>query len=238
MALDVLHYYCDCSSYAGDNKYAVVGGVAVKAHMVESLNSQIQSLKDEIGMKSEFKWSEYRGGRKIATYLALVDLFYQAIQRDDLHFHAMIVDFEKFDHHRKGRGAPHLSINKMYYQLMLHEVCRRYGEKWRIVMFPDHGPDSDEIGKFRNGICANAYKKYNAKPNCLREIHPTPSKRINLLQMTDVIIGALAAQRENRAVKAVKADLRRYVMAKSHVQDLSIDTRRDERQFSIWNFSS
>lgn len=236
MALDVLHYYCDCSSYAGDNKYAVVGGMAVKAYIIDNLNSQVQSLKDVIGMKSEFKWSEYRGGRKKATYEALVDLFYQAIDRDDLHFHAMIVDFDKFDHHKKGRGAPHLSINKMYYQLMLHEVCRRYGDKWRIVMLPDHGPDSNQIGEFRNVICAEAYKRYSAQPNCLREIHPTASKKVNLLQMTDVIIGAMAAQRESRAVKSVKAELREYVIAKSPVPDLSVDTHRDERRFSIWNF--
>lgn len=237
MALDVLHYYCDCSSYTGDNKYAVVGGIAVKASMVDILNTQIQSLKDGIEMKSEFKWSEYRGGRKKATYQALVDLFYKSIDLHHLHFHTMIVDFKEFDHHKKGRGAPHLSINKMYYQLMLHEVCRRYGDKWRIVMFPDHGPDSDQIGEFRNGICANSYWKYSAKPNCLRAIHPTASNKVNLLQMTDVIIGAMAAQRENRAIKPVKVELREYVMARSPVPDLSVDTHRDERKFSIWNFN-
>lgn len=205
--------------------------------MVDLLNGKVQSLKDGIGMQSEFKWSEYRGGRKKATYEALVDLFYEAIDLHYMHFHAIIVDFNEFDHHKKGRGAPQLSVNKMYYQLMLHEVCRRYGSKWRIVMFPDHGPDSDQIGDYRNGICARAYKMYSAKPNCLREIHPTASKKVGLLQMTDVIIGAMAAHREDRTVKAVKSDLREYVMAKSPITDLSTDTPRDERQFSIWNFN-
>ena len=81
--------------------------------MVDPLNNQIQSLKDGIGMKSEFKWSEYRGGKKKATYEALVNLFYEAIDLHHMHFHAMLVDFDKFDHHKTGRGAPHLSINKM-----------------------------------------------------------------------------------------------------------------------------
>lgn len=187
-------------------------------------------------MKSEFKWSGYSGGRKKAAYNGLVDLFYYAIEKNYLHFHAMIVDFDKFDHHKKGRGAPHLSINKMYFQLMLHEVCGRYGDSWRIVMFPDHGPDSAEIADFRSGICANAYKRYNAKPNCLREIHPTASKKVNLLQMVDVIIGALAAERESRSLKIAKRELREYVIDKSPVKNFASDTRRDERKFSIWNF--
>jgi len=104
-------------------------------------------------------------------------------------------------------------------------------------MLPDHGPDSDQIGEFRNGICANAYRQYYAKPNCLRAIHPTASKKVNLLQMTDVIIGAIAAEREDRVVKAVKAELRKYVMGRSPVPDMSINTQRGERQFSIWNFN-
>lgn len=237
MALNVLHFYCDCSSYAGDNKFAVVGGMAVKAEVVEKLNRDIQSLKDDISMKSEFKWSDYRGGRKRSAYRSLIDLFYDAINRDDLHFHGMIVDFDKFDHHQNGRGSPHLSINKMYYQLMLHEVCRRYGDKWRIVMYPDHGPDSQEIGKFRPGICANAYRTYGAKPNCLREIHPTASKKLNLLQMSDVIIGALAAQREHRKLNSIKSELRSYVMDRCPISDLSVDPPRDERKFSVWNFN-
>ena len=124
----------------------------------------------------------------------------------------------------------------MYYQLMLHSVCRLYGDKWRLVMLPDHGPDSDHIGDYREAICAQAYNRYRVQPNCLRAIHPTPSKKVNLLQMTDVIIGAMAAEREKRVLKKVKSELRQYFMEKSPVADLSKNTRREERAFSVWNF--
>ncbi len=161
MPKDVLNYYCDCSSYVGDNKYAVVGGVAVKAHHVSDLEGEIQHLKDDIGMSSEFKWSGYKGGiRKEKAYKGLVDLFYDAIANHKLHFHALIVDFDKFDHHMNGRGSPHQSVNKLYYQHMIHDVCRRYGDKWRIQMIPDHGSDSEQIVSFRGAICAKSYNQY------------------------------------------------------------------------------
>lgn len=238
MSLDVLHYYCDCSSYVGDNTYAVVGGVAVKAQLVNELEQQIQAIKDGIGMSSEFKWSSYKGGqRKKKAYCALVDLLFEAIDRDYLHFHSLIVDFDKFDHHKENRGSPHQSVNKLYFQMMLHEVCRRYGEKWRILMFPDHGCDSEQIANFREVICARAYRIYGAQFGSLRSIKPMPSQKIGLLQMVDVAIGAMAAERENRQVKACKQDLRAYFMSKSPVRDLAIDTLRNERRFTVWNFN-
>ncbi len=237
MTLNALSFYCDCSSYTGDNTFAVVGGIAVKTRLVSMLENQIQALKNSVGMSGEFKWSAYRGGARKTAYEGLVDLFFEAIELDYLHFHMMIADFYKFDHHMKGRGTHSRSVSKLYYQLMLHEVCCRYGDKWRITMFPDHGNDSDEIGQYRVGICANAYKKYDAQPNSLRDIHPTPSKKVVLLQMVDVAIGAAAAERENRTLRACKSELRQYFMAKCPVTDLSIDTPKQERTFSVWNFN-
>lgn len=178
MRQDVLHYYCDCSSYTGDNIYAVVGGVAVKAHVEDKLEEEIQGIKDRIGMKSEFKWSSYKGGpRKECAYFELVDLMFDSIEKDHLHFHSVIADFKRFDHHQGGRGSPYQSVNKLYFQLMLHEVCRRYGSKWRIIMFPDQGSDSEQIGKFREVICAKAYRRYGAQFGSLRAIKPTQSQK-------------------------------------------------------------
>lgn len=238
MALDVLHFYCDCSSYTGDNTYAVVGGVAVKADLVDTLEAQIQALKDDIGMSSEFKWSSYKGGsRKRRAYHGLIDLMFDAIDRDYLHFHSLVVHFKKFDHHQQGRGSPHQSVNKLYFQLMLHDVCRRYGGKWRVLMFPDHGSDSEQIGRFREAICARAYKQYGAQFGSLRTIKPMASEKKGLLQMVDIAIGAMAAERESRALKLCKDELRAYFMDKSPVSNLAIDTDRDERCFTVWNFN-
>ena len=233
---NVVNFYCDCSSYTGDNKYAVVGGIAVKAESVEDLVSEIQFLKDEVGMRSEFKWSDYRGGRKAATYRKLVDLFISRIHKNDIHFHAMIADFETFDHHKNGRGSKHLSVNKLYYQLMLHIVCRRYGKKNRIVMFPDRGPDSDTIVKFRAHLCDASARKYSTIPSCLRAIQPLNSEDSLILQMNDVIIGAIAAQREMRELNSNKSQLREYVFTNSPVSSFSTNTDRSVEKFTIWNF--
>ena len=238
MSFEVVNFYCDCSSYAGDNKYAVVGGIAIKQGSVDNLTAEIQSLKDEIGMKSEFKWSAYKGGRKRTTYKKLVDLFFSQVAADKIHFHAMIVDFETFDHHQGGRGSNHLSVNKLYYQLMLHVVCRQYGEKYRIVMFPDRGPDSDTIVGFREQICGQSTKRHSTATNCLRAIQPLRSELSHILQMNDVIIGAIAAQREMRVLNFDKSELRDYIFTNSPVTSYAKNTNKSEKKFTIWNFNS
>jgi hypothetical protein len=234
----VVNFYCDCSSYTGDNIYAVVGGIAIKAELVDDLVAEIQVLKDEVGMKSEFKWSEYRGGRKAETYRKLVDLFFTKIQENKINFHAMIADFQKFDHHKKGRGSPHLSVNKLYYQLMLHVVCRQYGQKHRIVMFPDRGPDSDSIIQFRDQLCEVSERKYSTIAGSLRAIQPLNSDLSLILQMNDVIIGAIAAHREQRKLNANKSELRDYVFTCSPVNSFAINTKRSEKNFTVWNFNN
>lgn len=231
-----LSFFCDCSSYVGDNKFAVVGGVAVKRSKENELSEEISKIKSLYGIKGEFKWNSYRAGPRKIAYESLINTFFEALKADDLHFHCMIVDFDEFDHHLNGRGSPSKSVNKLYFQLMLHTVCKLYGRNWRISMFPDHGNDSELISGFREQICAAAYKRYSALPNCLRAVHPTASKKNELLQMVDVVIGIIAAEREDRLLGHRKAALREFFMEKCQIKDFSKNTASSVRDFTVWNF--
>lgn len=232
---DLIHFYSDSSSHRG-HQFVVVGGIAIRPDHVERINGLLQSLKDDAGINREFKWNEYKGGRKRQAYEAAVDLFFQLLHENKLHFHCVICDFTAFDHKKDGLGSPEKSVNKLYYQLMLHRVCAFYGQQMRIIMTPDHGNDSSEIVNFRGAICAAAYRKYKTRPNCLRAIQPQPSASNNILQMLDVIIGAIAAHRENRKLGPNKVHLRDYILPSSPIKDFSIDTTNEARRLTVWNF--
>lgn len=214
----------------------VVGGVALTSDCAQEINDQLQDLKQAHGIGGELKWSRYTGGRKRAAYEGAVDLLFKLIEEKRVHFHSICCDFRAFDHKKDGAGNPEKSVNKLYYQLLLHRVCAKYGGKSRIIMFPDHGNDSAEILAFRGAICASAYKRYNAMPNCLRDINPVPSKEHNVLQIVDIVIGAIAAQREDRQLGPNKSTLRDFVVERSGISDFSIDTPK-KALFSVWNFN-
>lgn len=236
MSSDIIQFFSDSSSHRG-HKFVVVGGIAIRPDHVKNVNSQLQSMKEMAGINREFKWNEYKAGRKEVAYKDAVNLFFKLLSDNKLHFHCIICDFTNFDHKKDGPGNPEKSVNRLYYQLMLHRVCALYGQKMRILMTPDHGNDSAEIVNFRDAICAAAYQRYNAQPNCLRSIHPQPSAKHNILQMLDIIIGAIAAHREDRILGANKTDLRNHVINASPIKDFSCNTPRSYRKFTVWNFN-
>lgn len=230
-----LHFYCDASS-SRNHSYMAAGGVAVTPERASEINAQVAALRHSVGIQSRFHWSEYRGGARSEAYHALVDLFFDLINEGKLHAHFILCRFGEFNHKIKGPGNPDRSVNRMYYQLFLHRVCSFYGGKTAIHVFPDRGNDSSEVVSFRGAICAAAYKEYRTKPNCLRSIRPTSSYHSHMIQMVDVVIGAVAAHREKRHLSSHKHRLMTHVIARSGHHDWSVDTPLGERRLTVWNF--
>jgi len=83
--------------------------------------------------------------------------------------------------------------------------------------------------KVRNTYLSRCWKGF-------RSIEPQCSKRHNIIQMVDVVIGAIAAKRNDRKNVAHKAELADYVLEKSGHGDWSRDTVKNARYFTVWNF--
>jgi hypothetical protein len=54
--------------------------------------------------------------------------------------------------------------------------------------------------------------------------------------MVDIIIGAIAADSNQRVRKPCKKDLAKYVLAKANRLDWTQETPPDERCFTVWHF--
>lgn len=230
-----VHVYCDSSSHRG-HEFMVVGAISIPVRHIARFEQEMQAIKDKAGMTGKFRFSDYRGGRKQQAYEALVDLFYREISHNLIHFHAICCSFKEFDHHLNGKGSPEKSVNKLYYQLFLHRICRKYGKESDIHAFPDRGDDSKELIGFREALCAAAYKKYNTRPNCLKAINPQNSDETPLIQMTDVIIGSIANMRNGHNPDGHKGRLAKFVLNQAPLKCWSHGTPRDETKFTVWNF--
>lgn len=84
----------------------------------------------------------------------------------------IVVKFDGYDHKAVAGEGRETSVNRMYYQLLLHRLAQFYGGKRAIHVRLDAGNDSKEICKMRNQVCADAFKKYRTLPNCIRSIEP------------------------------------------------------------------
>lgn len=214
----------------------VVGGLVVAPQRLSEINSTIEGIKASAGIVGEVKWKKYKGGAKRAAYFALVDYAALLLREGQAHIHVLLCHFSEFDHKIAGPGNPEKSVNRMYFQLLWHRLCRFYGQSCALHFFPDAGADSAEIVSFREVICARAYKKYRTKPNCLRSIHPQPSDKHPVIQLMDVVVGAAAAKRESRLLSAHKQELADYVTKTLHPSGWHTDTPSNARRFTVWNF--
>lgn len=232
-----MDFYCDASSHRGHD-YMVAGGLVIREERYHEIEEKIQAIKDAAGIKSEMKWTKYKGGERRAAYEGLVDLAFLLVKEKQAALHVIVVHFASFKH-AEGRDT---SVNRMYYQLAVHRLCNFYGKSCAMHIYPDIGDDSADLLGFRNHMCASGFSKYGTKPNCIRAIKPQCSKAHGVMQMADVLVGAMAAKLNGRATSAHKLALADYVLEKSGHSSWTADRgwptwlKLGSKFFTVWNF--
>lgn len=231
-----LTFFGDSSSR--DSQYMVAGGFAVEGGKIHQIEKSIKEFRDEAGIKSEFHWSKYRGGRKQAAYEKLVDYAFSLIEGREVSLHIIIVPFHDFNHKAKAGENRDTSINKMYYQLGLNTLAPLYGRSHCMHMRLDAGNDSEDICNMRNQLCAAAYRYKNALPNSFRSIQAVDSKHSGIIQMADVIVGGVAAKRNDVKHTSPKGTLADFILDRSGRREWDTNTLKRETQFTVWQFKT
>jgi hypothetical protein len=212
----------------------VAGGFAVAGNRINEIEDKIALLRDDAGIRSEFHWSGYRGGKRKEAYEALVRYAFDLVNKRHAALHVIVCKFEGYDHKAKDGESKDTSINRMYFQLLLHKIANFYGAKRAIHVRLDAGNDCADICKMRNQVCAAAYSKYSTLPNCVRSIEPVQSHNVGLVQMADVIIGAIAAKRNKVQHTSPKGDLANYVLKASGRHSWDTNTAFKARFLTVW----
>jgi len=217
----------------------VAGGLAVRSSRIALINHCIDNIRSDAKMTSEFHWSEYRAGDRRAAYEDLIRYAFALVKSRQAALHLIIAKFKGYPHKAKPGDTKDTSINRMYYQLLLHRVARFYGPHCAIRVLLDSGADCKDVCAMRGAVCADAYKTYRTRPNCIRAIEPVCSSKANIVQMADVILGAVAASRNNISyAKPAKAELAAFVLEQSGHADWAIDTPASARFLTVWNHKS
>jgi hypothetical protein len=234
--LPSITFFADASSRNRD--FPVAGGFAVSGNRISEVEDTIALLRDDAGMRSEFHWSEYRGGDKKPAYEALVRYSFALVRRRHAALHLIIPKFKGYPHKAKQGENRDTSISRMYYQLCLHRVAAFYGRTREIHIRLDSGNDCEGICAMRNELCADAYHKHSTRPNCVRTIEPMSSHNSGIIQMADVVIGAVAAKRNAIQHTSPKGELADYVLRMSNRPSWDTDTLSSARFLTVWNHRS
>lgn len=171
------NFYCDESSHLeNDGKpYMLISYVSSAYNEVKTHTTFIRLLKQKHGFRGEIKWSGVSTSQ-YQFYADLIDYFFST----KLNFRAVIVNKSQI----KSYGDT-FSYNdfyyKMYYQLIHHKVSMEHS--YNVYLDTKDTCGSKRIVKLKEIL--------NYKYGTIRNLQIIDSKESLLMQVTDLIMGAI-----------------------------------------------
>ena len=225
---EIINIYCDESRHTSDrtDPFMVIGALACPRNRKEGLTRQINLLRKQHDAWREFGWKTLSPSRH-DFYWSLLDLF-----RNDqeLSFRCLVVDRNILDHDQFNRGDNELGFYKLYYQMLVHWL--KPACTYHIYLDWQQNRIQCRFKDLRDILRRRLTGK--AKIECLE---PVSSRQTALIQMTDLLIGAVGYAwndlQGSTIKKAFCADLARAV----GLSTLKTTTMLSEEKFNIFRFT-
>lgn len=231
--------FCDEAGKDTD-RYLAVGGVVVTQEDAPKIRDEFIRRKKLLGFNAEAKWNFTRKST-LPKHTSLVRWAFELIRKRELLFHCLLVDFQRFDHDLRVDGGKAESLKRMYYQLILHRLCKKHGREYDLYAYVDQAKELKGLDLMRHGLNSEADKRYRCN-GALKTIEMRVSDNEPLLQLNDMILGAICAQK-NRRFEEVgagqpKANFAGFVLGRSGLENYDTDTPPSVSDFTIWNLKS
>jgi len=194
--------YCDESCHLEHDhlKVMVLGAVWCPLHKVREISLRLREIKSKHRRKPTFetKWTKVSPGGK-DLYLDLMDYFFDD---DDLHFRALIVpDKSKLRHEDFGQDHD-TWYYKMYFDML--KVIFNPESKYRIYLDIKDTRSADKRDKLHDVLCNNILD-FNRE--IIERVQAVRSEEVEILQLADLMIGAVSYRNRDQAGNAGKVAL-------------------------------
>ena len=159
-------------------KFVLLGSIWIEADQRARFKEALHALRDHHNVKGEFKWNKVSPSR-LAFYQELVEYFFQ----ENMRFRCFVAEAHELDAARFHQADNELMFYKFYYQLLHHWIldCNRY----RIFLDMKTNRVHSRLRVLRD-VLSNA----NLTSEIV-DVQALPSREVDLLQLTDVLLGAV-----------------------------------------------
>ena len=193
--------YCDESCHLEHDHLGVMvlGAIWCPKYKAHEIFKDIREIKAGHNLSKEFeiKWTKVSAS-KIEFYLELVDYFFNS---DFLHFRALVVP-DKSQLRHADFGQDHDTwYYKMYFDML--KIIITPHDKFRIFVDYKDTHGSRKIAKLHEVLCNN---QYDFSREIIEEVQLVRSHEVELIQLADLLIGAIAYV--NRNLQASQGKLR------------------------------
>ena len=156
-----------------------------------------------------------------------------------MHFNSIVFDSHQWNHNKYNGGNGDTGLSKLYYQLLLHKFVKIYGNKGSLYVRLDHRNSQTPLEDIRRMLNATAARDHNIVTNPVKQLVSEDSKKCDLLQLNDIILGAVCAARNGRHLLAdcrqAKRALAEKVLDKSGLTTFDTDSPIGVTRFTVWN---
>jgi hypothetical protein len=209
----------------------VIGAISCPLKYAEEINSIIKHIKEEYGLgrnkygvAMELKWTKVSKS-KMNMYKKLIDLFFE---KDYLNFRAVIVKEKSKLDHKIFLQDHDTWYYKMYYYL-LREIVR-LGQQYNIYIDIKDTNSADKVLFLQKVLNRSLYDFYD---ETVMRIQTIRSEEVNILQLTDLFIGALSYINRGKNSSEAKLEIIEYLKDYSGL-DLEHTTLRSDQKFNIF----
>lgn len=215
--------YCDESRHTSDSgdRYMVIGAVSCPASRKRDLVRRVHNLRAIHSTQGEFGWKRLSPNKR-QFYWDVMALF---VNEADLQFRCIVVDKREFI-----SDDAELGFYKLYYQMLVHWL----GPECAYRIYLDFQQNREQ-GRFRvlHDILSH---KLSGRAQIL-SLEPSDSSELDLMQLTDLLIGAVGYTWNCRTESATKVafchDLARALGRSS----LAGGTGPSEVKFNVFGFT-
>ncbi len=230
-------FFCDESGISTE-RHLVVGGLAMRREVIPALQAQIEAFRQQHNMSKELKWTRI-SNQKLDAYLRFAAIFEEFFDSGLCHFHCLIFD----SHQRRRQSRLHdnrdLNLSKLYFDLLLHRFGKIYGGDATLFVRMDHRNSSTSLEELRRNLNSALAREHQISSEPFKHIQSEDSKLCDILQLNDVVLGAVCAARNGRHLeeegRESKKILARVILAKSGLVSFEHDTEDSARHFTVWN---
>lgn len=192
--------YCDESCHLehdGINDM-VIGAVWCPQEKLKEINQRIRDIKIRNGISpaAEMKWTKI-GLAKVQAYKDLIDYFFDD---DALHFRAIIIPNKSKLNHSAFHQTHDDWYYKMYFDML--KVILSPEDKYEIYIDIKDTHSYQKSQKLRE-VCCNSM--YDFSQSIIKRLQPVRSEEIQIMQLVDILIGAIAYENRSFPVDFIKS---------------------------------
>lgn len=179
--------YCDESCHLENDhqKAMALGGIWCESTTVNQHFKSIRSIKIKHGLKSDFeiKWTKISPA-KTEFYLELIAYFFE---NKDLYFRGLVIPNKAELSHEKFNQTHDEWYYKMYFS-MLKTILSPH-DTYNIYIDIKDTAGGKKVAGLHDVLCNNLY---DFDKQIIKKIQIVESHHIELMQLTDIFIGALS----------------------------------------------